>query len=126
MGVKVRARRRSSGSSGGGRKPGGKMAAVPFTSGYVSKSLISTAIDQSGPELASHVLAFASAAAMVYVGLRFPWFVFFARPATANTQTRQEAPLNMQIAMALLAIAICLRLNRACAMCSLPVPRQLP
>ena len=88
------------------------IAAVPFTSGYVSKSLISTAIDQSGPELASHVLAFASAAAMVYVGLRFPWFVFFARPATANTQTRQEAPLNMQIAMALLAIA-CVALGLA-------------
>lgn len=88
------------------------IAAVPFTSGYVSKSLISTAVDQSGPELASHVLAFASAAAMVYVGLRFPWFVFFARPATANTQTRQEAPLNMQIAMALLAIA-CVALGLA-------------
>lgn len=88
------------------------IAAVPFTSGYVSKSLISTAVDQSGPALASTILAFASAAAMVYVGLRLPWFVFFARPATSSTQTRQEAPLNMQLAMALLAIA-CVALGLA-------------
>ena len=88
------------------------IAAVPFTSGYVSKSLISTAVDQSGPALAAHILAFASAAAMVYVGLRLPWFVFFAPPATASTLTRQEAPLNMQIAMALLAMA-CVALGLA-------------
>lgn len=114
------------------------IAAVPLTSGYVSKSLISTSIDQAGPELAALILSFASAAAMVYVGLRFPWFIFFGPSiprsvSTASdaapsepTPSAQDPSLNMRLAMGLLVVA-CVGLGVAPALLFslLPLPIEV-
>lgn len=83
------------------------ISAVPLTSGYVSKSLISAAVDAEQFATASVVLSFATAAAMVYVGLRIPWFIFFDKTIEKRISdadktpeaVASEPPLNMRYAM---------------------------
>jgi multicomponent Na+:H+ antiporter subunit D len=53
------------------------ISALPFTSGYVSKSLLTGAASEAHHALAWFGLTAASAAAFLYVGLRYPWFTFF-------------------------------------------------
>lgn len=83
------------------------ISAVPLTSGYVSKSLISAAVNSGEFAMASAVLSFATAAAMVYVGLRLPWFIFFDKTKTRQTSNEPltDPPANMKWAMGLLAVA---------------------
>ena len=63
------------------------LAATPLTAGYVAKVLITEAVAEAHHTVAWLVLYAASAAAMLYVGLRIPLRVFFAGPA------REAAPL---------------------------------
>lgn len=83
------------------------ISAVPLTSGFVSKSMI---ISASGEEHLFWVwllLETASAAAILYCGLRFPWFTFFGRDSGLRPA---EAPRSMQAAMVGLA-AVCIGLG---------------
>ncbi len=72
------------------------ISAVPLTSGFVSKSLITAAAAESHLLLPWIVLEAASAAAFLYVGLRFPWFTFFDRDSGLRPS---EPPLTMRMAM---------------------------
>lgn len=82
------------------------ISALPLTSGYVSKSLITAAAGKEGVYYAWLVLYAASAASFVYVGLKFPWFTFFGQDRGLRPP---EAPRSMQgpmIALALLCVGI--------------------
>src|SRR5690554_9591 len=80
---------------------GASIAAFPFFSGFVSKSLILSA---TGEEQYFYVwlgLLLASAGAFLHSGLRLPYLAFFG----ANSGLRpKEAPAGMLIAMALTAL----------------------
>ena len=76
------------------------IAAVPLFGGFASKSLILSAASKEGYIGAWLALVFASAGALVYVGLKVPFFVFFARQSGPPVK---EAPRNMLIAMAIAA-----------------------
>lgn len=58
------------------------LAGMPFTGGYIGKSLVSTAIAETGVAWLWYSVTAASALAMVYGSLRFLWFLFFV-PATS-------------------------------------------
>ena len=77
------------------------IAAVPLFGGFASKSLILSAAAKEGYTGAWLALVFASAGALVYVGLKVPFFAFFAR---GSGEPVKEAPANMLVAMAAAAI----------------------
>lgn len=83
------------------------ISAAPLTSGFVSKSMIITASGENHLFWVWLLLEAASAAAILYCGLRFPWFTFFGRDSGLRPA---EAPRSMQAAMIGLA-AICLGLG---------------
>lgn len=74
------------------------ISAFPFTSGFVSKSLILASTGEAHKTLAYHVLLIASAGAIAKVGLKLPYFVFLNRDANLRPK---EAPLNMLLSMGL-------------------------
>ncbi|MES1925667.1 Na(+)/H(+) antiporter subunit D [Salinisphaera sp. T31B1] len=83
------------------------ISAFPFMAGFVSKSLILSAVAHEHWPWTWIVLTAASAGALLYVGIKIPYFAFFA----PNDQIRcKEPPRNMQIAMGLTAAA-CLLLG---------------
>ena len=55
------------------------ISSFPLTSGFVSKSLISTAAGVQHLELVWYLLAAASAGVFLHAGIKFPWFVFFQK-----------------------------------------------
>ncbi|MDZ7779835.1 MAG: Na(+)/H(+) antiporter subunit D [Gemmatimonadota bacterium] len=55
------------------------ISAFPFTSGFISKLMIKDATADAHLAVAWFVLAAASAAAPLYVGLKFPWVTFFQK-----------------------------------------------
>ncbi len=55
------------------------ISSFPFTSGFVTKSLESSAAAYEGLVWVWFLLMVASAGAFFYVGLKFPWFVFFQK-----------------------------------------------
>lgn len=79
------------------------IAAAPLFSGFVSKSLILTAVFEAGHKEAWYALVFASAGVLIYCGIRVPFFAFFAADSGARPK---EAPVNMLVAMGL-AAALC-------------------
>lgn len=83
------------------------LSAVPFFSGFVSKSMIMEAVLHEHVTWLWPVLVASSAAAAVYVGIRVPFRVFFSK---APHLAVKEAPLNMRIAMAGAAL-ICVALG---------------
>ena len=74
------------------------ISAFPLTSGFVSKSMISEASALDGLSIVWFLLAAASAGVFLYVGLKFPWFVFFQRDSGLRPP---DPPWNMRIAMVL-------------------------
>lgn len=75
------------------------ICAVPFTSAFVSKSLIFEALHESHApfaHVAETTLLITSAAAPLYVGLRFLWLAFSGRDEGVRVA---RAPLSMRIAM---------------------------
>ncbi|PRQ07926.1 Na(+)/H(+) antiporter subunit D [Enhygromyxa salina] len=104
------------------------ISAVPLTSGFTTKSMITDAAamvelwapvaELDGqvvwasllhPSVAWFVLVAASAGVFLHAGIKFPWFVFLQKPAPKNDDRKLDPPANMKGAMiffALLCIAL--------------------
>lgn len=73
------------------------ISSVPWTSGFVSKSLISEAAHLAGITWVWLALLVASAGVFLHAGIKFPWFVFFQdKPQRLGLA---KVPANMQAAM---------------------------
>lgn len=83
------------------------ICALPLMAGFVSKSLILGAVGKAGWPGIWLTLTIASAAALLYVGIKIPYFAFFAPDRGIRCQ---EAPPNMLLAMGLTA-ALCVLLG---------------
>ncbi len=88
------------------------ISAVPFTSGFTSKSMITTAAAESAAVvdnawlymMAWFVLMAASAGVFLHAGIKFPWFVFFQKDSGLRPK---DPPWNMKWAMVIFAV-LCL------------------
>ena len=80
------------------------ISALPLFSGFVSKSLVMSALLAEGHDILWLMLLFASAGVLHHAGIKVPYFAFFAHDAGIRTQ---EAPRNMLLAMTL-AAALCI------------------
>ncbi len=80
------------------------ISAFPLTSGFVSKSMISSAAIHEGMEYVWYGLLAASAGVFLHAGIKFPWFVFFQKDSGMRPK---DPPLNMQLAMGIFA-ALCI------------------
>lgn len=78
------------------------ISAFPWTSGFVSKSMITSASAGEHMTLVWYLLVAASAGVFLHAGIKFPWFVFFQKDSGLRPP---EAPWNMRIAMILFAAA---------------------
>jgi multicomponent Na+:H+ antiporter subunit D len=76
------------------------ISAFPLFSGFVSKSLILTALAEEGYLVPWLLLLFASAGVFHHSGIKIPFFAFFAHDRGWRVQ---EAPWNMLAAMAIAA-----------------------
>ena len=72
------------------------ISAFPFTSGFVSKSMISQAAADGGLLTVWLLLAAASAGVFLHAGIKFPWFVFFQKDSGLRPA---EPPASMRWAM---------------------------
>jgi multicomponent Na+:H+ antiporter subunit D len=80
------------------------ISAFPLTSGFISKSLITSAAAYEHMYYIWLALLAASAGVFLHAGVKFPWFAFFQKDSGLRPD---EAPLNMRIAMMIL-IIMCL------------------
>jgi len=76
------------------------ISAFPLFSGFISKSMILTALGVEGHWFTWAVLLFASAGVFHHSGIKIPFFAFFAHDSGRRPK---EAPLNMLLAMGLTA-----------------------
>ncbi|MEO7392771.1 MAG: Na(+)/H(+) antiporter subunit D [Ramlibacter sp.] len=83
------------------------ISSFPFTSGFVSKSMVSQAAASQHLLAVWLLLAAASAGVFLHAGIKFPWFVFFQKDSGLRPA---EAPLNMRLAMLFFA-ALCIVLG---------------
>ena len=77
------------------------ISAFPLFSGFVSKSMVMTAMIEEGYDYLWLMLLFASAGVFHHAGIKIPYFAFFAHDSGIRTK---EAPLNMLIAMGIAAV----------------------
>jgi multicomponent Na+:H+ antiporter subunit D len=77
------------------------ISAFPFTSGFVSKSLISSAAAAEHLPVVWFLLLVASAGVFLHAGIKFPWFVFFHKDSGLRPA---DPPLNMRLGMGFLVI----------------------
>ena len=80
------------------------ISAFPLFSGFVSKSLILTAVAYEGYQWVWLTLLFASAGVFHHSGIKIPYFAFFAHDSGIRCE---EAPRNMLVAMGI-AAALCI------------------
>jgi multicomponent Na+:H+ antiporter subunit D len=80
------------------------ISAFPFFSGFVSKSMVIAAAAGDGPALATLMLTVASSGTFLSVGLKLPYFMFFAKDSGMRPG---EPPANMLAAMGI-AAAFCI------------------
>ncbi|MGB1396510.1 MAG: Na(+)/H(+) antiporter subunit D [Planctomycetota bacterium] len=80
------------------------ISAVPFFSGFVSKSMIMSAALYEGHVWLWFLLLFASAGVLEHAGIKIPYFAFFAHDSKLEAK---EPPVNMLLAMAVGA-ALCI------------------
>ncbi len=80
------------------------ISAFPLFSGFVSKSMVMTALMQEDHGYFWLLMLFASAGVFHHAGIKIPYFAFFHHDSGIRTQ---EAPLNMLVAMAI-AAALCI------------------
>ncbi len=80
------------------------ISAFPLFSGFVSKSLVMSAMLKEGHDVLWLALLFASAGVFHHAGIKIPYFAFFAHDSGIRTA---EAPRNMLLAMSL-AAALCI------------------
>ena len=76
------------------------ISAFPLFSGFVSKSMVMTAMVQADYNYLWLFMLFASAGVFHHAGIKIPYFAFFAHDSGLRPK---EAPLNMLIAMGLAA-----------------------
>ena len=84
------------------------ISAFPLFSGFVSKSLVMSAVLQEGYQGVWLALLFASAGVFHHAGIKIPFFAFFAHDSRF-VATAHEPPANMMVAMsvsALLCVAV--------------------
>lgn len=74
------------------------ISAVPFTSGFVTKSLETSAAAYEGMVTVWLLLLAASAGVFLHAGIKFPWFVFFQKDSGLRPP---EPPFNMRAAMSI-------------------------
>jgi multicomponent Na+:H+ antiporter subunit D len=94
------------------------ISAFPFTSGFVTKSMISSAAGEAHLFWPWMILTAASAGVFLHAGIKFPWFVFFQKDSGLRPP---DPPMNMKIPMMLFA-ALCLLIG----MFPAPLYRILP
>lgn len=87
------------------------ISALPLFSGFVTKSMIMSAVVYEGMAGVWLALMVAAVGVVVYVGVKVPYAVFFSQGPTA-AESVQEAPLNMRVAMGL-AAALCVVIGLA-------------
>jgi multicomponent Na+:H+ antiporter subunit D len=78
------------------------ISGFPLFSGFVSKSMILSAVGEQHLTVAYLGLMFASAGVMDHSGIKIPYFTFFAHDSGKRPE---EAPLHMLVAMGLTAFA---------------------
>ncbi len=76
------------------------ISAFPLFSGFVSKSMVMTALMQEDYGYFWLLMLFASAGVFHHAGIKIPYFAFFAHDSGIRTQ---EAPTNMLVAMGIAA-----------------------
>ena len=76
------------------------ISAFPLTGGFVTKSMIIAAAGEEKMTAIYHLLNLASAGVFLHAGIKFPYFVFFAKDSGLRPP---EPPLNMLAGMGLLA-----------------------
>lgn len=76
------------------------ISGVPFTSGFVSKSMIVSATGEGGMIIIWIALLFASAGVFHHSGIKIPFFAFFSHDSGLKPK---EAPTHMLIAMGITA-----------------------
>jgi len=77
------------------------ISAFPFTSGFVTKSMIAQSAADQNLAIVWFALAAASAGVFLHAGIKFPWFVFFQKDSGMRPA---EAPRNMLVAMTVFAV----------------------
>ena len=78
------------------------ISAFPYTSGFVTKSMISQAAADQHLTTVWLLLVAASAGVFLHAGIKFPWFVFFQKDSGLRPK---DPPWNMRAAMILFAAA---------------------
>ncbi len=76
------------------------ISALPFTSGFVSKSMVTAGMAEAGRTIPFLLLTAASAGTFLSVGLKLPWFMFFGNGPGIEAR---EPPRNMLAGMGLAA-----------------------
>ncbi len=81
------------------------ISGLPLTSGFVSKSLVITALEQAHRPGLELMLMLASVGTFLSVGIKLPLFIWFgtAKAGDGAEQTVSDPPWNMLLAMALTA-----------------------
>ena len=75
------------------------ISAVPLTSGFVTKSLETSAAAEAGMPVVWFLLVAASAGVFLHAGIKFPWFVFFQKDSGLRPP---DPPWNMRLAMSIM------------------------
>lgn len=76
------------------------ISSFPFTSGFISKSMISSSAGKQEFAFVYFSLMAASAGVFLHAGIKFPWFVFFQKDSGLRPP---DPPWNMRIAMVIFA-----------------------
>jgi len=77
------------------------ISSFPFTSGFISKSLISSGAASEGLAFVYMMLVAASAGVFLHAGIKFPWYVFFQKDSGLRAP---DPPWNMKAAMIFFAV----------------------
>jgi multicomponent Na+:H+ antiporter subunit D len=80
------------------------ISAVPLTSGFVSKAMIAAGAAEAHMMIVWLLVTGAAIGVFIDIGLKWPWYIFFARESGIETA---DPPLAMRAAMVLFA-ALCL------------------
>lgn len=80
------------------------IAGFPLTSGFVTKAMIAQAAGEAHLAIVWYLLTAASALTPLYAGFVFIWFTFFGDDSKASAARPADPPLNMKLAMVLMAI----------------------
>lgn len=76
------------------------ISAFPWTSGFVSKSMITSAAASQYMPVVWFMLVAASAGVFLHAGIKFPWFVFFQKDSGMRPD---DPPASMQLSMLFMA-----------------------